>query len=396
MSDPIVILSAARTPLGAFQGELASMQAPELGAAAIRAALERARIEGDQVQEVLMGCVLPAGLGQAPARQAALCAGLPLAAGCTTISKVCGSGMKAVMLAHDLLLAGTNDVMVAGGMESMSHAPYLLAKARAGYRLGHGALIDHMFFDGLEDSYSAETRGRLMGTFADDCARHFGFTREAQDAFAIASTTRAQHAQREGGFDWEIAPVTLVTRNAGVTVTHDEQPMKVQLEKISALKPAFSKDGTVTAANASSISDGAAALVLTRNQVAQRLGATPLACIRAHVTHAQEPGWFTTAPVGAISRLLARLDWRVDDVDLWEINEAFAVVTMAAMQELGIDHDRVNVHGGACALGHPIGASGARILVTLLGALRQRGLRRGVASLCIGGGEATAIAVELI
>lgn len=396
MSDPIVILSAARTPLGAFQGVLAGMQAPQLGAAAIRAALERARIGGDQVQEVLMGCVLPAGLGQAPARQAALAAGLPLAAGCTTISKVCGSGMKTVMLAHDLLLAGTNEVMVAGGMESMSNAPYLLGKARAGYRLGHGALIDHMFFDGLEDSYSAETRGRLMGSFADECARHFGFTREAQDAFAVASTTRAQHAQREHSFDWEIAPVTLATRNTDVTVMHDEQPMKVQLEKISALKPAFGKDGTVTAANASSISDGAAALVLARNQVAQRLGVTPLACIRAHVTHAQEPRWFTTAPAGAISTLLARLDWRVADVDLWEINEAFAVVTMAAMKELGIDHGRVNVHGGACALGHPIGASGARILVTLLGALRQRGLRRGVASLCIGGGEATAIAVELI
>lgn len=396
MNDAIVILSAARTPLGAFQGALAGVQAPQLGATAIREAIERAHIDSDQVQEVLMGCVLPAGLGQAPARQAALGAGLPLGAGCTTISKVCGSGMKAVMLAHDLLLAGTNEVMVAGGMESMSNAPYLLAKARAGYRMGHGALLDHMFLDGLEDSYSPETCGRLMGSFADQCAQQFGFTREAQDAFAVASTTRAQHAQREHGFDWEIAPVTLATRQGDITVAHDEQPMKVQLEKIPTLKPAFSKDGTVTAANASSISDGAAALVLARGQVAQRLGVTPLACIRGHATHAQEPRWFTTAPAGAISKLLARLDWRVADVDLWEINEAFAVVTMAAMKELGIAHERVNVHGGACALGHPIGASGARILVTLLGALRQRGLRRGVASLCIGGGEATAIAVELI
>ncbi|WP_408238152.1 MULTISPECIES: acetyl-CoA C-acyltransferase [Paraburkholderia] len=396
MNDPIVILSAARTPLGAFQGALAGVQAPQLGATAIRAAIERAHIDSDQVQEVLMGCVLPAGLGQAPARQAALGAGLPLGAGCTTISKVCGSGMKAVMLAHDLLMAGTNEVMVAGGMESMSNAPYLLAKARAGYRMGHGALLDHMFLDGLEDSYSPETCGRLMGSFADECAQQFGFTREAQDAFAVTSTTRAQRAQREHGFDWEIAPVTVATRQGDITVAHDGQPMNVQLEKIPTLKPAFSKDGTVTAANASSISDGAAALVLARGQVAQRLGATPLARIRGHATHAQEPRWFTTAPAGAISKLLARLDWRVADVDLWEINEAFAVVTMATMKELGIAHERVNVHGGACALGHPIGASGARILVTLLGALRQRGLRRGVASLCIGGGEATAIAVELI
>ena len=395
MTDPIVIVSAARTPMGGFQGELASLTAPQLGAAAIRAALERAGLNAEQVQEVIMGCVLPAGLGQAPARQAALGAGLPLAAGCTTINKVCGSGMKATMLAHDLLLAGSNEVMVAGGMESMSNAPYLLPKARGGYRLGHGQVLDHMFFDGLEDRYSEETKGRLMGTFAEECAGHYSFSREAQDAFAMASTTRAQQAIKEGLFKWEVAPVTVSGRKGDVVVENDEQPLKAQPEKIPTLKPAFSKTGTVTAANSSSISDGAAALVLMRRSTAAKLGLKPLATILAHATHAQEPKWFTTAPVGAMQKVLDKAGWQVGDVDLWEINEAFAVVTMAAMKEMNLPHDKVNVHGGACALGHPIGASGARIIVSLLGALRQYGKKRGVASLCIGGGEATALAVEL-
>ncbi|THF65096.1 acetyl-CoA C-acetyltransferase [Pseudothauera rhizosphaerae] len=396
MSDPIVIVSAARTPMGGFQGDLSSLTGPQLGAAAIRAAVERAGIPADKVQEVIMGCVLPAGVGQAPARQAALGAGLPLAAGCTTINKVCGSGMKATMLAHDLLLAGSNEVMVAGGMESMSNAPYLLPKARGGYRLGHGQVLDHMFFDGLEDRYSEESKGRLMGTFAEDCATHFDFTRAAQDEFAVASTTRAQKAITEGLFQWEVAPVTVAGRKGEVVVDKDEQPLKAQLEKIPTLKPAFSKTGTVTAANSSSISDGAAALVLMRRSTADRLGVKPLATIVGHATHAQEPAWFTTAPVGAIQKVLAKTGWQTGDVDLWEINEAFAVVTMAAMKELNLPHDRVNVHGGACALGHPIGASGVRIVVSLLGALRQYGKKRGVASLCIGGGEATALAVELL
>ena len=395
MTDPIVIVSAARTPMGGFQGELASLTAPQLGAAAIRAALERAGLNAEQVQEVIMGCVLPAGLGQAPARQAALGAGLPLAAGCTTINKVCGSGMKATMLAHDLLLAGSNEVMVAGGMESMSNAPYLLPKARGGYRLGHGQVLDHMFFDGLEDRYSEETKGRLMGTFAEECAGHYSFSREAQDAFAMASTTRAQQAIKDGLFKWEVAPVTVSGRKGDVVVENDEQPLKAQPEKIPTLKPAFSKTGTVTAANSSSISDGAAALVLMRRSTAEKLGLKPLATILAHATHAQEPKWFTTAPVGAMQKVLDKAGWQVGDVDLWEINEAFAVVTMAAMKEMNLPHDKVNVHGGACALGHPIGASGARIIVSLLGALRQYGKKRGVASLCIGGGEATALAVEL-
>ncbi|PTD95585.1 acetyl-CoA C-acetyltransferase [Pseudothauera lacus] len=395
MTDPIVIVSAARTPMGGFQGELASLTAPQLGAAAIRAALERAGLNAEQAQEVIMGCVLPAGLGQAPARQAALGAGLPLSAGCTTINKVCGSGMKATMLAHDLLLAGSNEVMVAGGMESMSNAPYLLPKARGGYRLGHGQVLDHMFFDGLEDRYSEETKGRLMGTFAEECAGHYSFSREAQDAFAMASTTRAQQAIKDGLFKWEVAPVTVSGRKGDVVVENDEQPLKAQPEKIPTLKPAFSKTGTVTAANSSSISDGAAALVLMRRSTADKLGLKPLATILAHATHAQEPKWFTTAPVGAMQKVLDKAGWQVGDVDLWEINEAFAVVTMAAMKEMNLPHDKVNVHGGACALGHPIGASGARIVVSLLGALRQYGKKRGVASLCIGGGEATALAVEL-
>ncbi|MFT3760726.1 acetyl-CoA C-acetyltransferase [Thauera sp.] len=395
MSDPVVVVSVARTPLGGFQGDLSSLSAPQLGAAAIRSAVGRAGLAPEQVQEVIMGCVLPAGLGQAPARQAALGAGLPLSAGCTTINKVCGSGMKATMLAHDLILAGTNEVMVAGGMESMSNAPYLLPKARAGYRLGHGQTLDHMFLDGLEDSYSKENKGRLMGTFAEDCAGHFGFSREAQDEFAIASTTRAQAAISNGDFSWEVVPVTVSGRKGEVIVDKDEQPLKAQIDKIASLKPAFRKDGTVTPANSSSISDGAAALVLMRRLTADRLGLKPVATIVGHATHAQEPALFTTAPVGAMQKVLAKAGWRSDEVDLWEINEAFAVVTMAAMHEMKLPHDRVNVNGGACALGHPIGASGARILVTLIGALRKRGLKRGVASLCIGGGEATAVAVEV-
>ncbi|TAH45067.1 MAG: acetyl-CoA C-acyltransferase [Betaproteobacteria bacterium] len=395
MSDPVVIVSVARTPLGGFQGDLSSLTTPQLGAIAIRSAVERARLTPDQVQEVIMGCVLPAGLGQAPARQAALGAGLPLSAGCTTINKVCGSGMKATMLAHDLILAGSNDIMVAGGMESMSNAPYLLPKARAGYRLGHGQMFDHMFLDGLEDSYSKENKGRLMGTFAEDCASHFNFSRGAQDEFAIASTTRAQAAIEGGDFTWEVVPVTVSGRKGDVLVTKDEQPLKAQIDKIASLKPAFRKDGTVTPANSSSISDGAAALVLMRRSTADKLGLKPVATIVGHATHAQEPALFTTAPVGAMQKVLAKAGWGTDDVDLWEINEAFAVVTMAAMHEMKLPHDKVNVNGGACALGHPIGASGARILVTLIGALRKRGLKRGVASLCIGGGEATAMAIEV-
>ncbi|MEO8298111.1 MAG: acetyl-CoA C-acetyltransferase [Burkholderiales bacterium] len=396
MTDPIVIVSAARTPMGGFQGDLAALTAPQLGAAAIRAAVERAGLTPEAVEEVLMGCVLPAGLGQAPARQASLGAGLPLAAGCTTISKVCGSGMKAQMIGHDILLAGSSQVVVAGGMESMSNAPYLLPKARSGQRLGHGQMIDHMFFDGLEDRYSAATNGRLMGTFAEDCAKHFTFTREAQDAFAITSTTRAQAAIKEGRFDWEVTPVNVPGRGGDKVIQQDEQPLKAQLDKIPGLKPSFAKDGTVTAANSSSISDGAAALVLMRQSTAKARGLQPLAVIRAHANHAQEPAWFTTAPVGAMQKVLAKAGWSTAEVDLWEINEAFAVVTMAAMQELKLPHEKVNMNGGACALGHPIGASGARIVVTLIGALRQQGLKRGVASLCIGGGEATAMAIELL
>ncbi|CAB3714836.1 acetyl-CoA C-acyltransferase [Paraburkholderia rhynchosiae] len=394
-NDPVVIVGAVRTPLGGFQGDLASLTAPQLGAHAMRAAVDRAGLQPQAVEEILMGCVLPAGLGQAPARQAALGAGLPLSAGCTTINKVCGSGMKATMLAHDLLLAGSQRAIVAGGMESMSNAPYLLPKARSGQRLGHGQVLDHMFFDGLEDHYGAASDGRLMGAFAEDCARHFCFTRDEQDAYASTSTLRAQQAQRDGLFRWEIAPVTLPGRSGDRFVDADEAPAKARLDKVSTLKPAFAKDGTVTAANSSSISDGAAALVLMRQSAARERGLSPLAVIHGHATHSQEPAWFTTAPVGAIQKLLAKVGWQVDDVDLWEINEAFAVVVMAAMRELSLPHERVNVHGGACALGHPIGATGARLIVTLLGALRQRGVRRGVASLCIGGGEATALAIEI-
>ncbi|MFP3610249.1 acetyl-CoA C-acyltransferase [Paraburkholderia sp. SIMBA_050] len=394
--DPVVIVAAARTPLGGFQGNFASLTAPQLGANAIRAAVHRAGLQPEAVDEVLMGCVLPAGLGQAPARQAALAAGLPVSAGCTTINKVCGSGMKATMLAHDLLLGGSQELIVAGGMESMSNAPYLLPKARSGQRLGHGQMLDHMFFDGLEDHYGAASDGRLMGTFAEDCARHFGFTREEQDAYASTSTLRAQQAQRDGLFRWEITPVTVPGRSGEKRIDDDEAPAKAQLDKIPTLKPAFARDGTVTAANSSSIADGAAALVLMRQSTARARGLAPLALIRGHATQSQEPAWFTTAPVGAIQKLLAKVGWQVGDVDLWEINEAFAVVVMAAMRELSLPHERVNVHGGACALGHPIGATGARLIVTLLGALRQRGARRGVASLCIGGGEATALALEIV
>jgi acetyl-CoA C-acetyltransferase len=392
LKDPVVIVSAARTPMGGFQGDLKGFSAPELGAAAIRAAVERAKIKPEQVQEVVMGCVLPAGQGQAPARQASLGAGLPLGAGCTTVNKMCGSGMKAAMFAHDLLAAGTNDIMVAGGMESMTNAPYLMPKARAGYRMGHQQVLDHMFFDGLEDAYD---KGRLMGTFAEECAGKYAFTREEQDRFAIASLQRAQKANKEGWFAWETTPLAIKAGKDEKFIENDEQPFKANLEKIPTLKPAFRKDGTVTAANSSSISDGAAAMVLMRRSTAEKLGLAPLAVIVAHSTHAQEPAWFTTAPVGAMKKLYEKTGWSAKDVDLYEVNEAFAVVTMAAMKEHGLPHEKVNVHGGACALGHPIGASGARIMVTLIGALRKYGGRRGVASLCIGGGEATAIGLEL-
>ena len=391
--DSIVIVSYARTPIGSFQGSLSPLSATELGAIAIQAAVERAGLAPEDVQEVFMGNVLPAGLGQAPARQAAIGAGIPKSVPCTTISKVCGSGMKAVMLAHDLIKAGTNDIMVAGGMESMSNAPYLLDRARQGYRFGHAQVIDHMLFDGLEDAYE---RGRSMGTFAEDTAEKYGFSREAQDEYAIESVKRAQRAIADGSFDGEIVPVKVAGRRGEVEVRHDEQPGRSDIAKIPTLKPAFRKDGTVTAASSSSISDGAAALVLMRRSEAERRGLEPKAVIRGHFGHAQEPAWFTTAPVGAIKGLLDRLGWSVNDVDLFEINEAFAVVTMAAMRDLDLPHAKLNVHGGACALGHPIGASGARILVTLLAAMEQRGAKRGVASLCIGGGEATAISVERI
>jgi acetyl-CoA C-acetyltransferase len=390
--DPIVIVSAARTPMGAFQGELKGFAAPELGAAAIRAAVEHAKLNPEDVQEVIMGCVLPAGQGQAPARQASLGAGLPLSAGCTTVNKMCGSGMKAAMFAHDLLLSQSAEIIVAGGMESMSNAPYLLPKARAGLRMGHGQVLDHMFYDGLEDAYD---KGRLMGTFAEDCAQKYSFSRESQDSFAIASLQRAQQANKEGWFAWETTPMAIKAGKEQKFIETDEQPFKANLEKIPSLKPAFRKDGTVTAANSSSISDGAAALVMMRRSSAERRGLAPLAVVMGQATHAQEPGWFTTAPVGAMKTLFEKVNWTAKQVDLYEINEAFAVVTMAAMKEHGLPHEKVNVHGGACALGHPIGASGARILVTLIGALRKRGLRRGVASLCIGGGEATAMAIEL-
>ena len=391
--DPIVIVGMARTPMGGFQGDLAGAKAPQLGAAAIEAALADAGIAGEDVSEVLMGCVLPAGLGQAPARQAALGAGLPESVPCTTVNKMCGSGMKSMMMAHDALAAGSAAIAVAGGMESMTNAPYLLPKARGGQRLGHGEIKDHMFLDGLEDAYEP---GRLMGAFAEETARHYQFTREDQDAYAIESLRRAKTAIEDGSFDGEVTPVTVSNRKGEVEVTRDEQPLKADPEKIPTLRPAFAKDGTVTAANSSSISDGAAALVMMRASEAEKRGLAPIAIIHGHTSHAQAPAWFTTAPIGAINSLMEQVGWSLGDVDLFEINEAFAVVTMAAMRDLELPHDKVNVHGGACALGHPIGASGARISVTLLAALKKYGVRKGVASLCIGGGEATAMAFELL
>jgi len=398
MTDPVVIVSAARTPIGAMMGELSGLAAHQLGAHAMRAAVARAGVAPDAIDEVIMGCVLPAGQGQAPARQATLGAGLPQSVGATTLNKVCGSGMKAAMLAHDLLVAGSQRVVIAGGMESMSNAPYLMLKGRGGYRYGHGTLFDHMALDGLEDAYDKLPNGggKSMGNFGEDCAAKYGFTREAQDAYAIESTRRAVAANTDGGFSWEIAPVTVAGRKGEVEIARDEQPFKANVDKIPTLKPAFRKDGTVTAATSSSISDGAAAMVMMRESTARALGVTPVARMVAHATHAQAPQWFTTAPVGAIASLYAKTGWRSADVDLFEINEAFAVVAMAAMTEHDLPHDKVNVHGGACALGHPIGASGARLIVTLIGALRARGGRRGVASLCIGGGEATAVGIELL
>jgi acetyl-CoA C-acetyltransferase len=395
-NDPIVIVGAARTPMGGFQGDFAPLAASDLGAVAIKAAVERAGLKPEDVDKTIFGCVLPAGQGQAPARQAALKAGLPQSTGCTTVNKMCGSAMEATMLAHDALVAGSADVIVAGGMESMTNAPYLMPKARTGYRMGHQQVFDHMFLDGLEDAYD---KGRLMGTFAEDCAAKYRFTREAQDEFALRSLSRALAANNDGTFAWEIAPVTVPGRKGDVVIDKDEQPAKASPHKIPHLKPAFRKEGTVTAANSSSISDGAAALVLMRRSTAEKRGLQPLAVIVAHATHAQEPAWFSTAPVAAIEKLYRKTGWTSKDVDLFEINEAFAVVTMAAMQEHGLPADKVNVHGGATALGHPIGASGARILVTLIGALRKlpgkHDGKRGVASLCIGGGEATAMAIEL-
>ncbi len=392
-NDPIVIVSAVRTPMGGFQGELKSLSAPQLGAAAIKAAVERAGVASDAVDEVLFGCVLPAGLGQAPARQAALGAGLDKSTRCTTVNKMCGSGMQTTIMAHDMLLAGSADVVIAGGMESMSNSPYLLDRARAGYRMGHGRVLDSMFLDGLEDAYD---KGRLMGTFAEDCAEANSFSREAQDAFAIASTTRAQQAIKDGSFKDEIVPLTVIVGKEQVVISNDEQPPKAKLDKVASLKPAFREGGTVTAANSSSISDGAAALVLMRQSHAQQLGLKALAVIHGHAAFADTPGLFPTAPIGAIKKLVKKTGWALDQVDLFEVNEAFAVVGMAAMTHLEIPHDKLNVHGGACALGHPIGASGARILVTLLAALRQKQLKRGIAAICIGGGEATAMAVECV
>ena len=385
--DPIVITGMARTPMGGFQGELTPLTAPQLGSATIYAAVERSGLKEEDINAAIMGCVLPAGQGQAPARQAALGAGLSDDTGCTTINKMCGSGLKAVMMAHDEILAGSHDVMIAGGMESMTNAPYLLPKARGGLRMGHGQVIDHMFLDGLEDAYD---EGKLMGVFAEDCAQHYQFTREAQDAFAIESLNRAMKAD----FSGEITPVTVKTRKGEEKILNDEQPAKARPDKISTLRPAFAPDGTVTAANASSISDGAAALVVMRRSEADKRGCKVLATIKGHATHAQAPEWFTTAPVGALKKLYEKTGWTANDVDLYEVNEAFAVVTMAAMQELSLPHDIVNVHGGACALGHPIGASGARVLVTLIAAMEQNNASKGMATLCIGGGEAVALAVE--
>ncbi|MBS0298133.1 MAG: acetyl-CoA C-acyltransferase [Proteobacteria bacterium] len=392
-SDPVVIASYARTPMGGFQGALSAVKSTALGAAAVKAAVERAKVSPDKVEQIFMGCVLPAGLGQAPARQAALGAGLPLSVEATTVNKMCGSGMQAAMMAHDALAAGTADVIVAGGMESMSGAPYVMAKHRSGARIGHDVISDSMYLDGLEDAY---TPGKLMGAFAEDSAREYQFTREAQDEYAIESLRRAKAAIEGGAFDREVVPVEVVTRKGTETVSRDEQPLKADPTKIPTLKPAFAKDGTITAANASSISDGAAALVMTRQSVAEKLGMPIVAKVVSHAAHAHEPGLFTTAPVPAMKKALEKAGWSVDDVDLFEVNEAFAVVAMIAQHELGIPREKLNVNGGATALGHPIGASGARILATLLAALEQSGGKRGLASLCIGGGEATAMAVELV
>ena len=394
MSESIVIVGAARTPMGAFQGDFSSLAAHDLGGAAIKAAVERAGIDPALVGEVLFGNCLMAGQGQAPARQAAYKGGLPDSAGAVTLSKMCGSAMKAAMLSYDMLMAGTHDVMVAGGMESMTNAPYLMLKGRGGYRMGHDRIFDHMMLDGLEDAYQP---GRSMGTFGEDCAAKYSFTREQQDAFATASVERAKHATADGLFKAEIVPVTVKSRSGETVVSIDEGPGKVKLDKIATLKPAFKKDGgTITAASSSSINDGAAALVVMTASHAKKIGARPLARIVGHATHAQQPEWFSTAPVGAVQKLFAKTGWGVKDVDLWEVNEAFAVVPMALMKEMGVAHDIVNVHGGACALGHPIGASGARIMVTLMHALQSRGQKRGVATLCIGGGEGTAVAIELL
>ncbi len=392
-ADPIVIVSTARTPMGGFQGDFASVPAAHLGSAAIKAAVARADIAPEDVEEVAFGNVLSAGQGQAPARQAALGAGLPLSATCTTLNKMCGSGMKAAMYAHDMLVAGSAEVIVAGGMESMSNAPYLMPKAREGLRMGHAEMKDHMFFDGLEDAYD---KGRLMGTFAEDCAESFQFTREAQDDYAFASLDRAIAAIEGGKFDSEVTPVTLKTRAGDAQITTDEQPAKAKRDKIRALRPAFRKDGTVTAANSSSISDGAAAIVMMRASEAEKRGLTPLARMVGHVSFADKPGLFPTAPIGSLTKLSEKTGWALRDVDLYEINEAFAVVPMAAMRALDLPHDKVNIHGGACALGHPIGASAARIMVTLIGALQANDMKRGIASVCIGGGEATAVALEMM
>ena len=393
MSDPIVIVSAARTPMGSFQSDFASLAAHDLGGAAIKAAVERAGISPEWVTEVLFGNCLMAGQGQAPARQAAFKGGLPKSAGAVTLSKMCGSGMRAAMFAHDMLVAGTHDVLVAGGMESMTNAPYLMLKGRGGYRMGHDRIFDHMMLDGLEDAYEP---GRSMGTFGEDCAAKYSFTRAEQDHFATTSVQRAKAATESGAFATEITPVTVKDRSGERVVSIDEGPGKVKLDKITSLKPAFKKDGTITAASSSSINDGAAAMVLMRESTAAKLGCKPLARIVSHATHAQEPEWFATAPVGATQKALAKAGWKVEDVDLWEVNEAFAVVPMALMKELNVPHDKVNVNGGACALGHPIGASGARIMVTLIHALKARGLKKGLATLCIGGGEGTAVALELV
>jgi acetyl-CoA C-acetyltransferase len=393
MNDQIVIVSAARTPIGGLLGDFSSLQAHQLGSTAIKAAVERAGIAHDAVDEALMGCCLMAGQGQAPARQAVLGAGLPQSVGAVTLSKMCGSGMRAMMFAHDMLIAGSADVIVAGGMESMTNAPHLMVNARKGYRYGAVTTFDHMALDGLEDAYQ---RGKAMGVFAEDCVAKYRFTREQQDDFAIASTERAIRANNDGSFEWEMAPVTVSAKGGDVEVSKDEQPFKAKLDKIRGLKAAFKKDGTITAANASSISDGASALVMMRQSSANNGAAQPIARVLGHTVHASAPEWFSTAPIGAIDKLLKKVGWKASDVDLWEINEAFAAVTMAAMTELKLPHDKVNVHGGACALGHPIGASGARIVTTLLGALRKTGGKRGVAALCIGGGEATAMAIEMI